>query len=469
MGKKEIRKFQKEADEIASFLKSRLSGGSQIKINTDSDPDGVAAGNILARCLDRFDVPFHISFDGPPESEDLEKLRNQDYDLFTFIDQGTGQLELIKEHLLENDRDVLVMDHHPGEIIHHPNLVHINPHQFGLDGTNDVSASGVVYSVVEKIDKKFEPLSEMAIVGAVGDRQVYSSGFRGINKNIMNYALENDFIAEKEGLKLDGRTFPLKECLKYSVNPFLLGISGDEESVSELLEDLDLDPNSVLDELDQEQERKLRDELLERIETEPSKDFEKSLWGKIYTPKVKQAVGPRNIHEYVTMLDACEKFNKIDLGFSALLGNENYREDALETLRKYQKRMIEIMNWLVDNKDRIKTTDQMRHIDFGDVIETQMVGETLSIAIESGLVDIEKPLFGLAKGDSHIKVSARASSEYAEAEADIGTILSKVSKEISGSGGGHSVAAAARLPLERKDEFLRKTKHLLKEAAEKKE
>lgn len=462
----EVEKFQSAAEEVASFLKARLSRDIRIKINTHTDPDGVAAGNILARCFNYYDVPFHISFGGPPNSEDIEKLREQDYDLYAFLDQGTGQFKLIEEYLLEADREVLILDHHPGEIENRPKLAFLNPHSFGLNGAKDVSASGVVYSVVEKIDKKFKPLSEMVLIGALGDRQDLISGFTGVNEDLVKRAIDEDLLIAREGLKLNGRTSPAVECLRLSVRPFLPGLSGEEKASRELIEDVGLDPNKILEEFDSEDEKKLKDEILNRIEITSNKDLKHSLWGTIYTPQVRQAVGPKNVHEYVTMLDACEKLGKIGVGFSALLGDENSREEALKTLHEYQKKIIEIMNWLLSNKERIKSTPQMRYVDVEDKLESNMIGEVLSIAIESGLVKTDRPILGLTKsGEDKLKVSARATPEYATSGANIGEVLKKVSEELEGRGGGHDVAAAARLPLERKDEFLKKVGHLIKETS----
>jgi len=83
-----IERFQEATEEVASFLKSRLSGNIRVKVNTHTDPDGVSAGALFAKCLRHYDIPFHISFGGPPDSQSLEELQEQDYDLFVFLDQG---------------------------------------------------------------------------------------------------------------------------------------------------------------------------------------------------------------------------------------------------------------------------------------------------------------------------------------------------------------------------------------------
>lgn len=466
LARSEVKKFQEAANEVVSFLKPRLDKRIRVKINTHTDPDGVAAGNILARCLKYYDVPFHISFGGPPGEGDLVELANQDYDLFVFLDQGTGQFQLINKHLLESDKEVLILDHHPGEIEKTPGLTFLNPHHFGLNGSKEVSASGVVYSVVEKLDDKFKPLSEMALIGALGDRQETSSGFIGINKNITEKAIEEDFIKVREGLKLDGRTFALIDCLTHSINPYLDGISGNENSSQELLEELETPPETVLEKLNSGKEKKLQEKILEWIKVNPTKELKHSLWGNIYTPKIKQVVGPKNAHEYVTMLNACEKLGEVEIGFTALLGDEDSRDKALEILREYQNHMIEVMNWIASNKEKVKTTDQFRYLDADEELESKVIGEALSTAIESGLIKTDLPILGLTKSsENELKVSARATPEYAKTGSNIGKALEKVTEELGGSGGGHDVAAAARLPPERRNEFLEKMEHHLEKGS----
>lgn len=462
MSQTEIERFENRATDVASFLKSWLSRNITVKINTDTDPDGISAGNIMARCLKHYDIPFHISFGPPPKKEDLEKLENQNHDLFIFIDKGTAQLPLIEKHLLEKNQEVLILDHHPGEINERPGLTCLNPHSFGLNGARDVSASGVAYSVVEKIDEEFRPLSEMAIIGALGDRQEFPSGFRGVNKIIVEKAVEEDILVTKEGLKLNGRTRPLIDCLSRSIHPYLVGLSGSKKACRELLEDLEIEPDTTLEELTLKKEEELRNEILERTEVASKEDIKHNLWGTIYTPKKSLAVGPKNIHEYITMLDACEKSDKIGIGFSALLGDESSKDEALKTLKDYQEKMIETINWFISKKDRIKSTPRMQYVYVGDELGTKMVGESLSVAIESGIIEAKKPVLGLSDlGEEEIKVSARVNTEYTKNGKHLGDVLKEVSEELGGSGGGHDVAAAARLPKESKDVFITKVDQLL--------
>ncbi len=457
MGSKQVKEFQDAASEIASSLKPLLSKKNQVKINTHTDPDGITSGNIFARCLNYYDIPFHISFGNQPDEKDVEELKKQEYDLFVFLDKGTGQFEFIDKHLLENDRSVIILDHHPGDVEERPKLDYLNPHEFGLSGAKDVSSSGVTYSLIEKIDEKFETLSQIAIIGAIGDRQETSEGFTGVNEKILEQGVQNGFIKTVEGLKIGCRNLPVVDCLTHSIRPFLVGLSGKREEVQDLVKNSNIDPEKSVEELSQEKEEKLRDNILDRIEIDSPEDLRSSIWGTIYMSKLDQTVGPKNAHEYVTMLDACEKLGNIGTGFSALLGDEDSGEKALGQMQEYQKEMSDTVNWLVENRERIETTDNIRYLDLEDELKSKKIGELLSIALEAGIVEKDKPFLGLTKNkNDKLKVSARSTPEYAKKQGiDLGTVMSKVSTNLGGSGGGHNVAAAARLPLERKDEFVK--------------
>lgn len=466
MVRAEVRRFQRAAEEIAADLKSQLGADIRVKILTHTDTDGISAGNILARCLNYYDIPFHITFTSPLSSGKLEELAKEDYDLFFFLDQGTGQISGIEEHLLNTDHKVVILDHHPGEFPDHPGLFHLNPHTHDLNGAKDVSAAGVVYSIIKELDERFTPLSEIALIGALGDRQEFFSGFTGVNQEICKKSIDEEILKIEQGLKLVPRTSKIPEALARAIKPYLFGVSGEEEEAAQkLVENTGIGPNMVLAELDLESEEKLKDAILSQVKVEPTDDFKHALWGTIYASTVKQTAGPKNAHEYVAMLDACEKLGRPDLGFATLFGDEDARDEALEMLREYQEKMVKVLDWFASKRKNFKSNPQMRYIDTGNEVESKMIGEALSLAIESSLINPNLPILGLADfGEDGLKVSARATPDYAMRGPNIGDILGKVSRELGGSGGGHDTAAAARLPRERKDEFITKVSQSLEEA-----
>jgi len=110
-----------------------------VRIYTHHDADGISAGAILAKSLLRAGKAFHITFlKGLNEPFEYERG-----ELLVFADMGSGYADLISQV----ETDVVVLDHHipNGEIRPKGNIVHVNPHLVGMDGTFELSASGVCY------------------------------------------------------------------------------------------------------------------------------------------------------------------------------------------------------------------------------------------------------------------------------------------------------------------------------------
>jgi len=457
MGRAEIRRFQKAADGVASSLKQKLSSGARVKVISHTDADGISAAAILVQYFHKHNIPFDTTFTRPLEPSEVAELAKGDYDLFVFIDQGTGQLSAIRKYLLETGHDVVILDHHSGEYFHHPNLTLLNPHAYGLNGAKDVSASGVVYSVVERMDESFRPMAWQALVGALGDREEFFSGFTGINEVLLRQAINLGTMEVGEGLRLVGRDlFPVAECLRFSVRPYLKGLTGSPEACRELVETLGIPPEGTLDQLGREREMTLRDVLLARSGKVANDMFRHVLWGPLYIPKVRWVRGPQDLHGYIAMLDACDKLRRPDVSFAAFLGDESAAKNALAILRRYQEQMADILHWFDINRDKFETSPQMRYIYAGKRIKPNMIGEAISLAMESSLVETDRPVIGLVDSGNELKVSARATPRYAMEGGVLGETIRRVALDLGGSGGGHDTAAAARVPLKRKDEFISK-------------
>jgi len=180
---------------------------------------------------------------------------------------------------------------------------------------------------------------------------------------------------------------------------------------------------------------------------------------------VKDVIGPRDVRDYVAMLDACGKLRKPEIGFAAAMGDQAAQAEALALLRGYQGQIVEALSWLTAHSDAFKVAPWMRHIYVGEAIGPTMIGEALSLAIESGLVAADRPVVGVADiNTNRLKVSARATPSLAMGGVNVGRVLAKVAEAVGGSGGGHDVSAAARIPRERMDEFMVKLDQAFSEA-----
>ena len=286
MGRAEIKRFRRAAEEATAFLKPKLDGGTKVKIISHTDADGISAAAILARCLYSYNVPFTVKFGRAPNEEDIARLAQESHDLFIFLDQGSGQLDAINKHLLSKHKDVLIIDHHPGQFLESSNLSIVNPHACGLNGAMDVSASGATFSVVEQMDLRFRSLIGLAIVGAIGDRQEQSSGFVSVNDTLLKRAIDLGLINESEGLKLVRRSLsPVVECIKTSTKPYIQGLSDNLVACHSLIDTLGISSSSRISELGLEVEKGLSEAIFSRVGALAAKEeFRHALWAPFTLP-----------------------------------------------------------------------------------------------------------------------------------------------------------------------------------------
>lgn len=458
MVRPEIKRIQQAADEVKGFLGPRLDGSKRIKVIAHGDADGIAAAGIIARCLYLFDVPFTLRLAKRPlNSQEIAELSKEACDVFMFLDQGTAQLEAIHRAILSKQMDVVIIDHHPGASVEHPNLVVLNPHHCGMNGAKDACAATAAYLLAEHLDARLRHLVGLALAGALGDRQYYFSGFTGANEVVEKRGVDLGLIMVEEGLKLIGRSLkPILECLRTSTRPYLPGLSGNPSACRSLLDSLGISPSAYISSLEREEQLAVYEAIAARVgKVATSEDFMHSLWGEIYIDLSDFKSQIEDIGELATTMDACSNMKKPEYGLALAIGDDSFVPEAISLLSSRQEEMLKAMRWFVRNAANIKCMRNFRYIRCGDEVEASFVGEMLSLAIESGLVEMDVPIVGITELPSgEIKVSARGTPKLAMDGVDLGRAISKAASGVGGWGGGHDVAAAGRIQKERVEEFL---------------
>jgi RecJ-like exonuclease len=320
--------------------------------------------------------------------------------------------------------------------------------------------------VAEQLDLKFRPLIGLALVGALGDRQEFFSGFTGVNDLLAKRAADLEIVRQGEGLRLIGRSLkPVLECLRTSTRPYLRGLSRNPSACRSLLGDLGISHSISISELQHEQERALADAIFARVgETAENEEFRHTLWGALYTNTSKQLVGPRDLREYATVLDSCANLKRPEIGFAMALGDDTAVSDALTLLSSRQEEMLGTLAWFIRNLALLRDSGTFRYIYCGSDVNPRLMGEAISLLIESGIVSMDRPILGLVDlSPETVKVSARGTPKLAMEGTNVGRAIETAAAQVGGLGGGHDVAAAARVPKQRMDEFLAKLNHTLSE------
>ena len=250
------------ASEATNMLKEHIEKDSVIRLISHNDADGISAAAVIANALKEEDVQFHTTIIPRLKEDMVNQLRSEKYDLFIFSDMGSPFIKEFNTY----KHDVIVADHHQvNDTEAESNVVHINPHLFGIDGSKDLCGAGSAYLAVRDLNKKH--LAHFALIGAFGDMQG-QGGFNGVNSTILGDAIESGVVEIHEGLKIVSKASePIFKSLAYTFSPPLPGISGDLEGAQEFLEKRGLSYGIKFTDLEDEEKDLLRMRSLTSIPT----------------------------------------------------------------------------------------------------------------------------------------------------------------------------------------------------------
>ncbi len=432
------------ADNAYDLLKSHITKQHVVRVISHNDADGLTSAGIICNTIKKAGGRFHVTIVPRLRESTIKKLHNTRYKLFIFSDMGSGNLESISK--LKGD--VIIIDHHqlqedidPNIQVDNKKIVHVNPHIFDIDGTKDVSASGVSYLSVHGFEN-YE-LAGLALTGAYGDMQ-FKNGPQGINQLILDEAVEKNTIIVKDELKLSySNSQPLYKAITYTYNPVINGLSGNMDKAIEFLDKFNIPKDKKLNELSDEEYEILKKELMK---------INEDIYGTIYTiPNIRQELC--NIEEYSKLLDSCGKNKEYNMAISIELGKYNQMEYAEKLLSEYNNTMQNGIEWI--KKEGSIELDHVQYIYTEDKEQKKIAAAVSSIGIDLGFLPSDKPILSLMRMDNLIKVSSRTTDEMIERGVNLGVIMNQASNNFNGSGGGHNIAAGAVVPYKEMDNFIR--------------
>nr|WP_302579135.1 single-stranded-DNA-specific exonuclease RecJ [Methanobrevibacter arboriphilus] len=457
-----MEKLPLKMKQLFNKAKLMIESSEDIKIYSHNDCDGISAGAILSTILDRQEKDHDI------EIVSLDKLENLEIEneLTIFSDLGSGQ-EVDK--LANNDSKIIILDHHPpirdlnyrDKVSY--NYLEINPLHHGIDGSYHVSGGGLSYLLAREFG--YIDLSWIGVLAAIGDMQNSSSGkLEGLNSIILNDSVNQGYVQSINDLSLYGRqTRPLFVALSYFSDVNLPITNNRTESIA-LMKDLGIprkvgDRSRTLSDLDISEKGKLFSELVKMLSKEVPKRYIHHVPKLVASDSYEFMMEEnhtflRDAAEFSTAMNACTRNNREDIALEILKGNRTDSLDQLEIISKEHRRYLAQNIHRIEEEDMIKNLDNIQYFD-GNGIKSQVVGTIAGMILSYG--DWRKPMIGftqISDEDENLKVSLRCSRLLAYDGIHFGNIIRKVSKSVGGSGGGHSVACGAYIPIDKKEEFL---------------
>ena len=433
---------------------------SSARIYTHIDADGISAGAIISKALDRAGIKNSVHYLRQLEPGVIKTLEPGELTIFT--DLGSGQLPDLKEHF--STRDVLVLDHHQPSPVSWPGLTHVNPHLQGFDGSDEISGAGVAYLVAKELSSKNIDLSQIAIVGAVGDMQSFWGRLKGLNRKILTDASNAGLVKYRIELQLYGRsTRPLFKSLQYFTDPYLPGVSNNESGAISFLKSLGISFRHgnkwvTLSDLSHEEKQRLGSSIvalaLRSAPSELKKYVQDLIVGEVYElSSFEKGTVLHDADEFSTALNACGRNGRPEVGLSVCKGDMSSFVSMLELLQIHRRNLAKGLEFVESSGIIQKETFQ--YFDAQGKITETLVGTVAGMVLGSEKTDPYKPILAFAKGpDGFIKISARCSRLLVLKGINLGRVMREACSSVDGSGGGHFPAAGGYVPEQKRDVFL---------------
>ena len=393
------------------------------------DADGLCAGAIVAGAFRDAGRPFRLECVKKLDDAAIERFAGAGELIFADVGGANARVDEL--------RDVVIIDHHQTEGVGKPQA---NPMLFGIDGGEELSAAGTAYCV-------FRSRAELAVVGAMGDMQ---KPLRGMNRWVAGRGVESGVVRIEEDVSFYGRYCrPLVQFIAYSDDPYLPGLSYREDKAMELLAELGIS-------LEETGRLRAYADLSDGEKKLLVSALVKSLIGSGRTNIVEEGYifpkRPRNetyeANEFSTLLNACGRHGKADIGIRLCLEDESAYGEAAALLRMHRRMLRDGMAFA---SSRIADLGPFRFLDGRGVIDENVIG----IVCGMGLQQSRKPLLGVSLGENGtLKVSGRAPRTMPGNGVNLGALMKDAAAVLGGAGGGHRMAAGAAVPAGALNEFL---------------
>jgi len=401
------------------------------------DCDGITSGAIVAGSLEKMGKPYRAQSVRKLDAEFLASISQESEIIFVDLGSGTADIDALTGN-------VVVIDHHQPKSNSH---LQANPHAFGFDGGTDISAAGCAYFV-------FEEFVELGVVGAVGDVQ---APLRSLNKIMLDLAVTQGAISVEKDILLFGRNSrPLKQFLLYADEPYLPGITGQDDACNALLQELDIPQKDgerwrIYSDLSFDERRALVSSLAKLVAMRSTPEAANRLVGDTYNLlRMPQGTLLRDASEFSTLLNACGRNGRPELGVSVCLQRQGAYEESSVLLAEHRKNLRAGIEFASKNTQDI---GKFLLLDARGIIPDSIIGVVAGMLFAGSR---QKPIIALSlEAPGRIKLSTRGTRALVEAGLNLGKILSECCAQVGGVGGGHNIAAGATIPEEKLDEFLK--------------
>ncbi len=307
--------------------------------------DGLCAATILSKTLEFLKIGHQISMISKLETENLLRITSQarktnQYLIFCGI--GANKNEEMNKNI--ESKNFIIIDHHllaRKEKLNPPNL--INPFYFEIDGTSEITTSGISYLLSKALVNQNLELHYLALIGALAEQQNVGPKGKFLSFN-------QDFLNEAEGdgkVKTDlniaiSRIKPLDIALANTFPENLPPISNNIKETQKFLQNIkvkatnEINSPRTLEDLSTREKTALMKGLIQLSVNSKTvkKDFAKRLIRTFYRfTEFHEHESLSEGFELIQVLQECIKKERVDLGIALLMGDKKAQETVIEQLK----------------------------------------------------------------------------------------------------------------------------------------
>ncbi|RLF48354.1 MAG: hypothetical protein DRN10_02830, partial [Thermoplasmata archaeon] len=331
--------FEQVAGHAAELIHS-LPKGERIRIISHCDADGIASAAIMAISLARAGYRFHVSIKktGPGITDGIGEN-----ELAIFCDIGSTNLEELNNLKCR----VILCDHHmiKGELT---NGINLNARIYNMDGSREVCGATATLALSLAMDEKNIDLAQLAIVGAIGDKQD-KGGFTGYNKKVLEMAIEKDFIEMKEETTFSPDK-SLMDSLEECIEPYFSNFSGG--GAVRFLQEIGIDPLKKFTDLEEAEAKKLLSGLALKLVEQGAEEF-------ALTRIAPYGQNYGNLYDISSKLNACAREGEEGVGIAACFNDKEAMKKAEELQFRDREKIRHEMSELEKEK-----VEELSHISY---------------------------------------------------------------------------------------------------------
>ncbi len=442
-------------DALSEFSE-KLAERDDFFVLSHHDADGITSCSIMVDLLRSLGKSVDFKCIKQIDSTTVNEIKRHSGKTLVLTDFGSGQHQLLSKNGIE---DYFVIDHHTPESKY---LLEVNPHNFGFDGASDVSGAGMAYFVARSLGRR--DMAAVAIVGAVGDMQDFRGSLKSLNRVILADAVADGRLAVENDLRMFGRqSRPIAQMVAYSSDPIIPGLTGDTQACTQFIESLGIplrdggEWRSYVELSPKERETLFSALYMAMLDRGVPEYMISSMYGEVYTLIQEQFKSElRDAKEFATVLNACGRQRQSDMGVYVCLGDRGERWMAAQRLLESHRRQLrEGIEYL--SQRGVTEAESFSFFDAQDMIDESIIGVIAGMAYGARIIPGDKPVLAFAQDrddETFLKISARANQQLVREGVHLGQAMRECSAKVGGEGGGHSIAAGARIPKARKQEFL---------------